>query len=115
MQQSHFLTQYTGTLREKVAQALTTQSMLQLDTQHQIFVLALPRCLGLRFNSVVFYYVFDAQQNLYCILSEITNTPWNERHVYVSMHVKPNGVKINLPKPYILTFTKTFMFHLSCR
>lgn len=78
-----FLTQYTGTLREKVAQALTSQSTLQLDVEHQIFVLALPRCLGLRFNSVVFYYVFDAQQNLYCILSEITNTPWNERHVYV--------------------------------
>ncbi|WP_111891198.1 DUF1365 domain-containing protein [Acinetobacter sp. MB5] len=78
-----FLTQYTGTLREKVAQALTSQSTLQLDVEHQIFVLALPRCLGLRFNSVVFYYVFDVQQNLYCILSEITNTPWNERHVYV--------------------------------
>lgn len=35
------------------------------------------------FNPVTFYYCFDENDQLVCILSEITNTPWNERHHYV--------------------------------
>lgn len=78
-----FLTQYSGTLREKVAQSIAAQSSQQLHATDRIFVLALPRCLGLRFNSVVFYYIVDAHNTLRLLLSEITNTPWNERHVYL--------------------------------
>ena len=38
---------------------------------------------GFCFNPVSFYYCFDRDENLQLIISEITNTPWNERHVYV--------------------------------
>lgn len=55
------------------------QTMLATD---QIRVLTLPNSLGFGFNSVSFYFVFRAAQPLF-ILSEITNTPWNERHTYV--------------------------------
>lgn len=47
-----------------------------------IRVLTLPNSLGFGFNSVSFYFVFRDAQPLF-ILSEITNTPWNERHTYV--------------------------------
>ncbi len=41
------------------------------------------RYVNLVFNPVVFYYCFDAQQQLKTIVAEITNTPWGERHDYV--------------------------------
>lgn len=41
------------------------------------------RYFGFSFNPVVFYYCFDGDNQLVAILSEITNTPWGERHDYV--------------------------------
>lgn len=38
---------------------------------------------GYGFNPVSFYYFFDDQEKLLAVLSEITNTPWAERHAYV--------------------------------
>ncbi len=78
-----FLSQYAGcSIRAKLADVLWQKLQCHLPADAQIRVLALPRCLGKRFNSVVFYYVFlhDTPQ---WIMSEITNTPWDERTVYV--------------------------------
>lgn len=41
---------------------------------------------GYCFNPVSFYYCFDEQNQLQFILSEINNTPWDERHVYVTQN-----------------------------
>lgn len=42
------------------------------------------RTLGHCFNPVTFYYCFTADgRSVETIVSEITNTPWNERHSYV--------------------------------
>jgi DUF1365 family protein len=42
------------------------------------------RHFGYCFNPVSFYYCFDAADSrLETIVAEITNTPWDERHVYV--------------------------------
>jgi DUF1365 family protein len=41
------------------------------------------RYLGFNFNPVVFYYCFDQYNQLQAIVSEITNTPWGQRHAYV--------------------------------
>lgn len=41
------------------------------------------RYAGHVFNPVSLYYCFDAAGELDCIVAEITNTPWNERHAYV--------------------------------
>jgi hypothetical protein len=42
------------------------------------------RTFGFVFNPVSFYYVFDDDgEHLRWIVSEIHNTPWNERHCYV--------------------------------
>ena len=64
------------------------------------------------FNPVVFYYCFDASDRLVAILSEITNTPWDERHVYVHSCLSesaPSGLKEN--KKYVFEFDK--QFHVS--
>jgi len=42
------------------------------------------RYCGFSFNPVTFYYCYDAGgHRVESIVSEITNTPWNERHAYV--------------------------------
>lgn len=49
-----------------------------------IRMLAHLRYLGHNFNPVVFYYGFRSDgQTLDWILTEITNTPWHQRHAYV--------------------------------
>ncbi|MEO8537029.1 MAG: DUF1365 domain-containing protein [Betaproteobacteria bacterium] len=49
-----------------------------------IRVLTHLRYFGIAFNPVTFYYCFDAGgTRVDCIVAEITNTPWNERHAYV--------------------------------
>jgi DUF1365 family protein len=41
------------------------------------------RYLNIVFNPVVLYYCYDVEERLVAIVSEITNTPWEERHAYV--------------------------------
>jgi DUF1365 family protein len=41
------------------------------------------RTFGHCFNPVSFYYCFDAAERLQCVVAEVTNTPWGERHAYV--------------------------------
>ena len=41
------------------------------------------RYFGYSFNPVSFYYCYNKAENLRCIVAEITNTPWDERHSYV--------------------------------
>ncbi len=49
-----------------------------------IRMLTQPRCLGMSFNPVSFYYCFDASgERVQSILAEVTNTPWGERHAYL--------------------------------
>lgn len=53
----------------------------------EVFLLTHLRTLGVSFNPVSFYYVYDAPVaeggSLQAIVAEITNTPWDERHAYV--------------------------------
>jgi len=49
-----------------------------------IRMLAHPRYAGYVFNPVTFYYCYEIDGvTLACIVAEITNTPWGERHAYV--------------------------------
>lgn len=41
------------------------------------------RLFNVLFNPVSFYYCYDVNEKLVAIVSEITNTPWGERHAYV--------------------------------
>lgn len=78
-----FLNMECGSIRQKISHMLSKQENYRLTDADGIRVLALPRTLGFRFNSVVFYLVFDAAEQPLFVLSEITNTPWNERKVYI--------------------------------
>lgn len=49
----------------------------------KIILLTTLRSWGYSFNPVSFYYCFDSNHQLYAIVAEITNTPWQERYSYV--------------------------------
>lgn len=51
------------------------------------------RSFGYLFNPVTFYYCFDSGGRLDAVVSEITNTPWNERHanVFDARAASPGG------------------------
>lgn len=65
---------------EKVAESA---SPALADSITSVRALMHLRYFNIVFNPVVFYYCYDAQENLIAIVAEITNTPWDERHAYV--------------------------------
>ncbi|MGE8561510.1 MAG: DUF1365 domain-containing protein [Acinetobacter sp.] len=104
---SDFLTMEQGSIRQKVQHIILKQANTVLSSDTQIRVLALPRTLGFRFNSVVFYIVLDATEHPLFILSEITNTPWNERKVYVH-DCRGKAVQHSQFQGYQFEFKKSF-------
>ncbi len=49
-----------------------------------IRLLTHPRTFGFAFNPVSFFYCFDAHgERVETVVSEVNNTPWGERHLYV--------------------------------
>lgn len=71
------------TIRSSLRSAFSQQLGQTVSETQPIFVLTLPRYLGLAFNPVSFYWVYDEQQTtLQFIAAHITNTPWHERFLY---------------------------------
>lgn len=105
--ENDFLTMESGSIRDKVQRILIKKMNYTLSSHMEIRVLALPRTLGFRFNSVVFYMVFDQDQQPHFVLSEITNTPWNERTVYVH-DCRDNAVKNAPYQSHQFDFNKEF-------
>jgi len=63
------------------------------------------RYFGFVFNPVSFYYCFaEDGVTLACIVAEVTNTPWNERHAYVlpveTARRQGRGLQWNLAKTF---------------
>lgn len=81
------LDDYDSTYKQSSADNLKDHvcSAFQQDTglrPHTICMLTNLRYFGYLINPVTFYYAYDEQGNLLGILSEITNTPWDERFHY---------------------------------
>lgn len=74
---------------EKNKTSINKQAILETIRQRtgesfsgQVLMLSHLRYLGFNFNSVCFYFCIE-KGNLKYIVSEITNTPWGERHSYL--------------------------------
>jgi DUF1365 family protein len=68
--------------------AETVRSRIHRDTgmilTGPVRMLTHPRYAGCVFNPVTFYYCYASDgSTLACVVAEITNTPWGERHAYV--------------------------------
>ncbi|MBS0367140.1 MAG: DUF1365 domain-containing protein [Proteobacteria bacterium] len=51
------------------------------------------RYAGYIFNPVTFYYCYTSERVLECIIAEITNTPWHQRHAYVLPRASTQGAR----------------------
>ena len=85
-------------VREEVGRRLgrTLDGPVRLLTQ--------PRTFGFRMNPVSFYWCFGSGGTLEALAAEVTNTPWDERHVYVvdARAATPcgRGFEVELPKVF---------------
>ncbi len=75
-----YLTRGDLSLHESVRQCAEEQTGHR--PEGPIRMLTHLRYYGYIFNPVTFYYCFDRDGGLETIVSEITNTPWGERHAY---------------------------------
>ena len=85
---------------------------VQTKTGHRpsgpIRLLTHPRYFGYGFNPVSFYYCYAADgTTLETLVAEVSNTPWNERHVYVLPMTENRGAP---DKP---AFRTVKAFHVS--
>ncbi|NVK21759.1 MAG: DUF1365 domain-containing protein [Kangiellaceae bacterium] len=87
------------------------QDFIQKNTGNnfkgKVYLLSHLRVFGFNFNSVCFYFCVNDDSELEYIVSEITNTPWGERHPYLHIcqgNKKPSGC-------YVFHFEKKF--HIS--
>jgi uncharacterized protein len=76
---------YLGPFGLPLAEAVRERARAVLGRRPQgpIRLLTHLRYAGYLFNPVSFYYCFTPDEQLDCIVAEITNTPWLERHAYV--------------------------------
>lgn len=97
---------YLGDPAVPLAEAVRARAAEVLGRRPQgaIRLLTHPRYFGFVFNPVSFYYCHAADGALDCIVAEITNTPWNERHAYVL----PRETAVTHGRAMRWDFRKTF-------
>jgi DUF1365 family protein len=76
---------YLGHKSESISEAVKKEVYTKTGQTFQgpIYLLTNISYLGFCFNPVSFYYCFDDNQKLKYVVSEITNTPWGEKHANV--------------------------------
>lgn len=107
---SFFRKDYIGGKKQNPVSVYEEVKQLILERTSREFngkvkLLTQPRQWGFVFNPVSFYFCYDQQGQLEWIISEINNTPWNERHAYLH-DVK--DLKINNNGSYQFVFDKCF-------
>ena len=86
----------SGSLLERTFQLCKTKTNGKFQptpSTHSVMLLTHLRYYGYCFNPVSFYFVFNSEKNnqLEAVVTEVSNTPWNEMHVYV---LHPDSVDV---------------------
>ncbi|HWC87553.1 MAG TPA: DUF1365 domain-containing protein [Solirubrobacteraceae bacterium] len=85
-----------GAIRALVAERTGT------EPAGPVRLLTTPRCFGHCFNPVSFYYCFDCSgREVEAVVAEVTNTPWGERHAYVSRELTSRHAKALHVSPFL--------------
>ncbi len=84
-------------LKQSLLEAVSRE--LGISNISSIRVLTQVRVLGYVFNPVSFYFCFSEDEQLLAVVSEITNTPWNERHAYY-LRAQGNRVALSFHKNF---------------
>lgn len=95
-----------GDLKSAILDLVAERTGDNLDDA-TVCMLTHPRFLGVCFNPVTFYYVYDRHNVLQYIVPEITNTPWRQRYQYVL------PIKNSLRHGKLHQFNHQKQFHIS--
>ncbi|MCP5016996.1 MAG: DUF1365 domain-containing protein [Ketobacter sp.] len=81
---SYYRTDYLNPNIPDLKQAVAHEIMQKTGRvfQGSVFMLTHLRYLGINFNPATFYFCFEGDRLRY-VVTEVTNTPWQERHTYV--------------------------------
>ncbi len=110
----HYLGHSSESLQDAVKKTIFTAT--QELFEGKIFILTNISYFGFCFNPVSFYYCYSKNDELQYVVSEITNTPWGERHSNVFRIEKEKQV-FEFPKdfhvsPFMpMTIDYTWVFH----
>ncbi|MEQ3696307.1 MAG: DUF1365 domain-containing protein [Pseudomonadales bacterium] len=68
---------------ETILQDELGQELVAKKSIVSVRLLTQPRYFGLSFNPLSLFYCYDDAEELVCIVGEVHNTPWNQRHRYI--------------------------------
>ena len=83
-----------GSVKERVtSDPLSLNDRIKMKVQQlkgyadikRIVMLVQVRCFGIYFSPANFYFCYDQDDKCTQMLAEVSNTPWNERHYYLSL------------------------------
>ncbi|NQW34465.1 MAG: DUF1365 domain-containing protein [Methylophilales bacterium] len=125
---SFYRSDFYGDRNDPIKKSIQALLLKNINLKHRgkIFLLTTIRYFGYSFNPVSFYYCFDESSQIQAIVSHITNTPWNEKHVYVhdcrgkpsmskkfefdkEFHVSP-FMPMNINYSWVFSAPKDFLF-----
>ncbi len=81
-QREDYLAPYTQPLKVAVLDEVEKQTRQR--PQGAVYLLTHLRYGGICFNPISLYYCFNPEGELQALLGEVSNLPWQERHVYVA-------------------------------
>lgn len=112
----HYIGLKTESIQESVKKTILAST--QESFEGKIFILTNISYFGFCFNPVSFYYCYSPNNELQYVVSEITNTPWGERHSNVfKMEKEKNKQVFKFPKdfhvsPFMpMSIDYTWVFH----
>lgn len=79
-----------------------TQSGMDLDGDHQVQLITLPRIAGYIFNPVSFYFISDANSRPVCAVAEVSNT-YREMKTYLLTKMEKNRFRLRIPKHFYVS------------
>lgn len=85
-----YLASEPGTLKQRINQKVLALGGTEVISQ--VVMLVQARCFGMYFSPANFYFCYDSDGQCRYMLTEVSNTPWNQRHYYL---VDLNGIKVN--------------------
>jgi len=108
-----------GSIKEKLQQFLRNADKRYVETISKVELLTMPRYLNYIFNPVSFFYCYDMNKQLVCVVVEVSNT-FGEKHLYfldndnqrlpATQQQLQNKEICNLP---IMEFEENKNFHVS--
>ncbi|RMA82453.1 hypothetical protein DFR27_0402 [Umboniibacter marinipuniceus] len=82
-----YLQDYHQDLKTDIIETVARDSLgVGVTTEREITrvcLLTQPRYFGVSFNPLSLFYCYDVNNQLICVVGEVHNTPWNQRHRYV--------------------------------